>query len=344
MMTVSAPGKIHISGEHSVVYGKPALLAAVDKRIRVTITPLNDNTIKYKDINSGKQTVSHFAEIQQRTLETKSVFAKASSDRRFGVFRQSEKNPWTLHKIAIGETYQFLNRKPKSGFSLSLYSEIPIGSGMGSSAATSAAIIGAIFCLEQETWDLQTINKIVYEAEKRVHGLPSGADNTTIVHGGLLRFPSKTVTPPGTIPPFILIQSGKPIETTGEMVANVRAKYNEKKETFKALFSQTEAITEQIIKAFETSAFENFYSLIQENQRLLEKMGVVSERAKRIIRRVESIGGAAKICGAGGKKKGSGIILAFHPQIKMLEQALKKEQIPYFCSSLTNKGLIREDI
>ena len=122
MIKVSAPGKIHISGEHSVVYGKPALLCTINKRVYVTIQ---------------EHTSSEHGQLGKQTILLRNT--------EFSM--QSDKNVTHLPNLAIKEAYAFLNKTPRTNIALQIHSELPIGCGMGSSAAVSAAIVGAIFCL-----------------------------------------------------------------------------------------------------------------------------------------------------------------------------------------------------
>lgn len=76
-------------------------------------------------------------------------------------------------------------------------SELPLGSGLGSSAAFSVALSAALLGFSdsvsldmgQQEWslfgesDLELVNKWAFEGEKIIHGKPSGIDNTVSTYG-----------------------------------------------------------------------------------------------------------------------------------------------------------------
>ena len=78
-------------------------------------------------------------------------------------------------------------------------SELPLGSGLGSSAAFCVALSAALlaftdsvnFDMNHQGWlsfgknELELINKWAYEGEKIIHGKPSGIDNTVSTYGTL---------------------------------------------------------------------------------------------------------------------------------------------------------------
>src|SRR6266852_4922112 len=95
--TVSAPGKLHLLGEHAVVYVKPAIIAAVDKRCYVDIAEKMDKKISItifgnqnrsswfavhgsqKDNNSSTvngELTTHEPFIQTRDFSIKGIFEK----------------------------------------------------------------------------------------------------------------------------------------------------------------------------------------------------------------------------------------------------------------------------
>jgi mevalonate kinase/hydroxymethylglutaryl-CoA synthase len=83
----------------------------------------------------------------------------------------------------------------------------------------------------------------------------------------------------------------------------------------------------------------DFRELIRTNEKLLEELGVVSPPTKLLVRRIEKIGGAAKISGAGGVKRGSGIVLAYHEEPESLLAFAKRGSLGISKIKLGEAGL-----
>ena len=69
-----------------------------------------------------------------------------------------------------------------------------------------------------------------------------------------------------------------------------------------------------------SSAFENVIEPIRCFEACLEEAGVVPPRIRDLVRRVEALGGAAKISGAGALSgRGAGSLLVYHPDAEAID-------------------------
>ena len=87
---------------------------------------------------------------------------------------------------------------------------------------------------------------------------------------------------------------------------------------------------------------DDIIQIIQAAEKNLEKIGVVSPTVKSLIRLIEKKGGAAKICGGGGRAKGTGIILVYHKNKKVLESLLRLSSLQMENITLIDEGVRRE--
>lgn len=207
-------------------------------------------------------------------------------------------------------------------------SDIPIGAGMGSSAAFAVALSA----FKAGKLDLEKINSLAYKLEKGLHGNPSGVDNTVVTYGGFLWYRKeaenfktfKQIESKIRLPRFFLLNSGKPEESTKEMVSFVADLYKRKKKPTEEIFKQIENVTKDFLGFLLKENGAELGNLIQDNEKLLEKLGVVSSKTKQIIRLIEKEGGSAKISGAGGIKSGSGMVIVYHKDTKKISLIAKK--------------------
>jgi mevalonate kinase len=209
---------------------------------------------------------------------------------------------------------------------IEIESKIPTGSGLGSSAAVSAATIMVVREYLRKPIENDELFELTMECEKLAHGNPSGIDASTVVYGGLIGFvKGKTVEKLQIKKPLklLLVDSGKPSETTKEMVELVAENPN-KDEIVQQIGEITESVKQKLLSGEEVG------EQLNKNGLLLEELGVVGERAKKLSKELRDMGASVKITGAGGVKTGSGMMIVMNPDLTQIKKLLDNKQISYF--------------
>jgi mevalonate kinase len=324
MVIASAPGKIHLIGEHAVVYGEPAIIAAIGMRTYVKIE--NSKNINYTDLTWPD--ISHswtFKEVFEITQRTTKLWQAGNKKKDFSeLFNFIKRKKYEGYRAAILGIAMKMFGIDK-GFSIKVDSKIPTGAGLGSSASRAIAITKAIGEFFKKKISLEKINEIAFEQEKIIHGIPSGGDNTACCFGGLIwfkkakpkneiKFLKKEV--PYKLKNFVLVYTKKPGKTTGELVQMVRQlnkKYRDKR------IKEIGKLTKEMLWALKEKDFNKMKTIINLTQKNLTELGVSCKEIEKISKAVESIGGAAKLCGAGG----GGVMLCYHKDKKKLIKTIR---------------------
>jgi mevalonate kinase len=185
------------------------------------------------------------------------------------------------------------------GVFLEVNSEIPAGSGLGSSAAVTIACIGALNELFSCGLTLEEIAELGHEIEIQVQGAASPTDTYVSTFGGVVTIPErrKLRTPDCGI----VIGDTGIFSSTKELVANVR----KLRESYPELIGPLMASIGRISKIGESLVMEGDYPsigrLMNVNQGLLDALGVNILELSRLIYSSREAGAfGAKITGAGG--------------------------------------------
>jgi len=211
MTVCEAPGKVYLFGEHAVVYGEPAIPAAIERRARVRVEPRADDHVRVTaaDLSLDGFTVEY-------TGDTES--------------RPAVDAPPPLVEAAIGyvdaavEQARDAADAPAAGFDITVESEIPLGAGLGSSAAVVVAGIDAATRALGSPLDRRELADRAYRAEFAVQdGQASRADTFCSTMGGVVRVEGdECVALDAPSLPFVIGFDGGAGDT-GELVAGVRA-------------------------------------------------------------------------------------------------------------------------
>ena len=286
----SAPAKIILFGEHSVVYGKPAIAAAINLRTYVR-AEFNDSgriKIEARDIKTPGLIVS----FSENEIYFESDYGKAA-----------EVLSYVREAIELVREEANLNGR---GITVSITSQIPVGAGLGSSAAVAVATIGAVSRLLGLELTKEEIGKLGHRVELLVQGASSGIDPTVSAVGGFIHYEKgKFERLPFMELPIVVGYTGSS-GSTKELVAMVRRTYEEMPEIVEPILT---AMGELVEKAKEvlTSELEDEVKLpklgrlMNINHGLLDALGVSTKKLSELVYAARTAGAlGAKITGAGG--------------------------------------------
>jgi len=375
-VTASAPGKLILCGEHAVVYGRPALVAAADLRLtaRLSVPAGGDSragedapvrlSVPVLDLRSETTwgEIHRYAEASRRRWR-RWADDRGQADRPahpFSTVRADARDH--LLKVALGEAAAALGESAGPPLDVHIDSELPTGSGFGSSAAAAVALVAAYLELRgggpagdgpEGGPDLALIERLALEVERRQHGSPSGVDGATVLHGGVvwaepdaagdLRFQPFDPAGAAPLPGLAVYDTGRPAEGTGTVVAEVRQGWRRQTARYEALWDEMEAATRGFRSILEEGGDDGGPALgdvIRRSQRALEEIGVVPSAVRTLVRTVEEAGGAAKISGAGSLAgPGAGTLLVHHPEPAALDELPTLSILPRFPVRLGGPGL-----
>ncbi len=318
-MKVYAPGKLILSGEHAVVYGQPALAMAVDRYASATVTKelLPQISFHLADIaHRSRLSISKLHLLKERIKRKYHRFIRGEY-----TIKQVLHKPFELAHFALGVLAEALNVSLPHGVNIHVQSDIPIGCGMGSSAATILCVMHAVSNYLDVPLTSEMLYQLALEAENMQHGKSSGLDLRVAMQGGCVymrgnEFSARDI--PGLT--MYLINTGTPESTTGQCVEFVMPHFQSQ-----TLCDEFGMVTNALDIALQQNAFIAAQQAIHANHRLLDTIGVVPERVNQFIHATELINGAAKICGAGaisGEK--AGVVLALVPDKVKLEALCKQ--------------------
>lgn len=302
---VFAPGKLILSGEHAVVYGKPSLAMAVNRYASATVTHEVRPQVLFDLADLSHHSRLSFNALQHLKNRIKHKYHRFIRG-DFSI-REVLQKPFELAQYALGILADAMNLSLPHGVKLHVQSDIPIGCGMGSSAATILSVMHAIYNFLDKPISKEELFRLALEAENMQHGRSSGLDLRVALQGGCI-YMEEDIIHHRNVPdmPMYLVNTGSPVTTTGQCVEKVAP-------FFKSTQLQDEfaAVTKAMDQALRQQSWQAMQSAIKANHQLLVNIGVVPEKVQHFIKEVEAVHGAAKVCGSGaviGQRAGAVLV------------------------------------
>lgn len=263
----SAPGSIMLMGEHAVLRNQLALVGAVNKRMTVTLTPLENKRIEIHSSLGNYHT--------------------------------------TLDELSIAPPFQFVltaiqryQSQLPMGFRLEIKSEFSSKVGLGSSAAV---VVATLACLRQWLQSSPPLQKGAAEHSEAgdfkqqlfldaraiiqaVQGRGSGADVATSVFGGVVAYRMEPlfIEKSDNLFDIALLYTGYKTATP-EVIRRVDARISTDPEKYAALFKEMGHYSEKAWKAINEKNWSLLGKMMRQHQEAQVMLGVCDETSTQFL-------------------------------------------------------------
>lgn len=288
-VSVSAPGKLMLLGEHAVVYGHPCIATAVNQRMKVTATSLEEPVF---ELEAGDVDVQRYK--------------KPLTEVGTGDIPRGAK----FVEIAL---LNFLhNHQIKGGVRVETSSEFSSQFGFGSSSASTVCAIKAFLELFGAKLSQKEIFDLCYKTVLDIQGKGSGFDVATAIYGGTVYFVTggKVIEPLAIKElPLIVGHTGIKADTV-TLIKQVAEKKEKNHQKVERIFQAIAKLVEEAKIRMLEGDWERVGKLMDFNQEYLRDLGVSSEKLEALISAAKKAGAwGAKLSGAGG----GDCMIALHP-------------------------------
>lgn len=330
IIEVSAPGKLMLFGEYSVLYGKPCVVTAVEKRMEVGAqrTPKN-----YIQINAHDMSKTHYqfpkSDLNKEHPEGFSYVASAIRN---------------FHK-------RFRDNKDINQGGLRLYINSQFGNAvsMGTSASVTTGVVGALRELYRELMEkpmsLRQLFDVAFSAHNEAQEkVGSGFDVASATFGGTLKYKKDgELIERLPLKPFTLVYVPIPKlrKKTKDMIQQIKKDIEKNPDHYQRQWDTIEQITLEGIDALKREDFEKVGSLMFSNHSALEAVGVSTPEATQLVLKSIQAGAyGAKMTGSYGDN-----IIALAPEEKNEDvvDSIKKLGYDAFTVKTGVEGVRRED-